>query len=204
MCPSLSPRGQGTSSPVSFEGFRGALYSSFTLGAHNFFLDQLRGVSLALSCQIPPKGNCSMWSYRFPNAIGFGRLEETVTYLSPSLWQFFRRTKWHSSSKIEVPFFHLLLEFSKKTKRFSFGKRLKVGCPETPKKTKILMTSDTWPVSYLHEIVSISWDLVGFQVCGRMRGRMNLSSWSNCHTNITLNSVATVSFLIEAIFIKLN
>ena len=57
---------------MSFEGFRGALYSSFTLGAHNFFLDQLRGVSLALSCQIPPKGNCSMWSYRFPNAIGFG------------------------------------------------------------------------------------------------------------------------------------
>ena len=142
MCPSLSPRGQGTSSPVSFEGFRGALYSSFTLGAHNFFLDQLRGVSLALSCQIPPKGNCSMWSYRFPNAIGFGRLEETVTYLSPSLWQFFRRTKWHSSSKIEVPFFHLLLEFSKKTKRFSYGKRLKVGCPETPKTQKILMTNN--------------------------------------------------------------
>ena len=135
-------RGQGTSSPVSFEGFRGALYSSFTLGAHNFFLDQLRGVSLALSCQIPPKGNCSMWSYRFPNAIGFGRLEETVTYLSPSLWQFLRRTKWHSSSKIEVPFFHLLLEFSKKTKRFSFGKRLKVGCPETPKTQKILMNSN--------------------------------------------------------------
>ena len=119
-----------TSSPVSFQGFTGAYDSSFTLGAQNVLLYQVRCLFLALWCQISPKGNCSMWSYRFPNAIGFGRLEETVTYLSPSLCQFFRRTKWHSSSKLEVPFYHLLLEFCKKTKRFSFGKRLKVGCPK--------------------------------------------------------------------------
>ena len=116
MCPTLSPRGQGTSSPVSFQGFTGALYSSFTLGVQNFFLDQVRVVSLTLRCQISPKGNCSMWSYRFIHAIGYGRLEKTVTYLSTSLCQFFRRSKWHSSSKLEVPFYHLLLEFCKRPK----------------------------------------------------------------------------------------
>ena len=82
---------------------RGPSYSCFTLGAQNFFLDQVRGASLTLRCQIALEGICSIWSYGFTHNIGFGRLEKTVLYLSPRLCQFFRRTQCSSPSKLEVP-----------------------------------------------------------------------------------------------------
>ena len=81
----------------------------------------------------------SIWSYRPYTCHFFGRLEKTVLYLSPSLCQFFRRTKSSSYSKLELPFYHLLLEFCKKTKWFSFGKRLKTGCPGPQKCPKMSM-----------------------------------------------------------------
>ena len=56
--------------------------------------------------EVPRPQNCHQGKYF--SSIGFRRLEKTVLFLSPSRYYFFIRTKWHSSSKQEVPFYHLL------------------------------------------------------------------------------------------------
>ena len=67
--------------------------------------------------EVPRPQNCHQGKYF--SSIGFRRLEKTVLFLSPSRYYFFIRTKWHSSSKLEVPFYHLLfwVLYKKKTKK---------------------------------------------------------------------------------------
>ena len=140
---------RGRSSPVSF-GFTGAYYSSFTLGAQNFFLDQVRGVPLSLGCfeEFNMKG--SMCSYRPYIGHWCGRLLKAVLYLTPIKFELFRETEWHSGSKLELPSCKLALEFCKKTKRFSIGKQLKTGCPGPQKISKMGGTEKGLKESCLH------------------------------------------------------